>query len=218
MQTSQSGVTRLGGVQFMLHLQQPLGSQAGVVDISHASHLYYYKCCRWIEFQLISTWLRVPRFPPSSKLIPSLIHLAVVLCSEVIYGSYLGAEGLAGSTAPSVPPRWAAPFAIQSTDCEEGWLAGQTFTYIHSEVSPRDAGVPSLHVHAAIFRLRRGRLPCLPGVPLRVNRPLVNKQIDTDSGQLDWKLCDLIYWLVALIFYHIRRSTLTAPGHLATNE
>ena len=37
-----------------------------------------------------------------SKLTPSLIHLAVVLCSEVIYGSCSGAERLTGSTAPSV--------------------------------------------------------------------------------------------------------------------
>ena len=27
-----------------------MGSQAGVVDIKHASHLYY-KCCMWAEFQ-----------------------------------------------------------------------------------------------------------------------------------------------------------------------
>ena len=33
------------------------GSQAGVVNINHAFHLYY-KCCMWIEFQSISTWLR----------------------------------------------------------------------------------------------------------------------------------------------------------------
>ena len=37
-----------------------------------------------------------------AKLTPSLIHLAVVLCSEVIYGSCSGAERLTGSTAPSV--------------------------------------------------------------------------------------------------------------------
>ena len=34
-----------------------MGSQAGVVDINHAFHLDY-KCCMWIEFQSISTWLR----------------------------------------------------------------------------------------------------------------------------------------------------------------
>ena len=34
-----------------------LGSQASVVDIKHAFHLYY-KCCMWAEFQSISTWLR----------------------------------------------------------------------------------------------------------------------------------------------------------------
>ena len=46
-----------------------LGSQAGVVDISHAFHLYY-KCCMWIEFQSISTWLRgfSPGTPVSSLL------------------------------------------------------------------------------------------------------------------------------------------------------
>ena len=33
------------------------GSQAGVVDIDHAFHLYY-KCYMWIEFQSILTWLR----------------------------------------------------------------------------------------------------------------------------------------------------------------
>ena len=33
-----------------------VGSQAGVVDINRAFHLYY-KCCMWVEFQLILTWL-----------------------------------------------------------------------------------------------------------------------------------------------------------------
>ena len=47
------------------------GSQAGIVDINHAFHLYY-KCCMWIEFQSIPTWLR--GFPPSSKLTPSLFQ------------------------------------------------------------------------------------------------------------------------------------------------
>ena len=46
-----------------------MGSQAGVVDISHAFHLYY-KCCMWIEFHSISTWLRgfYPGTPVSSLL------------------------------------------------------------------------------------------------------------------------------------------------------
>ena len=35
---------------------------------------------------------------------------------------------------------------------------------------------------------------------------LVTKQIDADCRQLDSKLCDLIYLLVALIFCHIWRS------------
>ena len=47
------------------------------MDINHAFHLYLYKCCMWIGF------------PPSSKSTPRLFHLAVVLCSEVIYG-YMG--------------------------------------------------------------------------------------------------------------------------------
>ena len=43
------------------------GSQAGVVDINHAFH-FYYKCCMWIEFRSISTWLRgfSPGTPVSS--------------------------------------------------------------------------------------------------------------------------------------------------------
>ena len=40
---------------------------------------------------------RALRFPPSSKLTPTLTHLAVVLCSEVIYGSCSRAERLTGS-------------------------------------------------------------------------------------------------------------------------
>ena len=73
-----------------------LGSQAGVVNINHAFHLYC-KCCMWIEFQSISTWLRgfSPGTPVSSllKLTPSLIHLAVVLCSKVTHGPYSGCQG-----------------------------------------------------------------------------------------------------------------------------
>ena len=38
---------------------------------------------------------------------------------------------------------------------------------------------------------------------------LVNKEIDTDSRQVDRKLFDLIHLLVALIFCHIRRSIKT---------
>ena len=44
---------------------------------------------------------------------------------------------------------------------------------------------------------------------------LVNKQIDADCNckQLDSKLCDLIYLLVALIFCHIRRTIIRGfPG------
>ena len=37
-----------------LNMQYILGSQAGVVNINHAFHLYC-KCCMWIEFQSIST-------------------------------------------------------------------------------------------------------------------------------------------------------------------
>ena len=46
-------------------------------------------------------FLRALRFPPFSR----SIHLAVVLCSEVIHGSCSGAERLAGCTAPSIRPR-----------------------------------------------------------------------------------------------------------------
>ena len=44
-----------------------LRSQAGVISINYAFHLYY-KCCMWIEFQSISTWLRgfSPGTPVSS--------------------------------------------------------------------------------------------------------------------------------------------------------
>ena len=59
-------------------------------------------------------FLQAVRFPPSSKSTPSLIHLAVVLCSEVMHWLCSGAERLAGCTAPSIRPRWAASFAIQS--------------------------------------------------------------------------------------------------------
>ena len=53
-------------------------------------------------------------FPPSAKSTPSLFHLAVVLCSEVIHGSLSGAERLTSSTVSSFPPRRAAPLAIHS--------------------------------------------------------------------------------------------------------
>ena len=99
------------------------GSQAGVVDINHAFHLCGLSFSRsQPDFE---GFLRALRFPPSSKLTSSLIHLAVVLCSDVIYGSCSGPERLAGSTAPWVRPHWAAPFAY----CEKGWLAGKYYYY-----------------------------------------------------------------------------------------
>ena len=49
-------------------------------------------------------FLRALPFPPSSKSTPSLIHLAVVLCSEVIHGSCSGTERPASCTAPSIRP------------------------------------------------------------------------------------------------------------------
>ena len=45
------------------------------------------------------------RSPPSSKSTPSLVHLAVVVWSEVIRRSCSGPERLAGCTAPSIRPR-----------------------------------------------------------------------------------------------------------------
>ena len=101
-------------------------SQAGVVDINQKKNVV----CG-LSFSRsqpdFEGFPRALRFSPSSKLTPSLIHLAVVLYFEVIYGSCSGAERLTGRTAPSVRPPWAAPFAIQSTDCEKGWLAGLLF-------------------------------------------------------------------------------------------
>ena len=100
-----------------------MGSQAGKVDIYDAFHLYY-KCCMWIEFQSISTWLRgfSPGTPVSSLLkIDSQSYPSG--CGAVLR-SHIWIERLTSSTAPSVRLRWAAPFAIQSTDCEKGWLAG----------------------------------------------------------------------------------------------
>ena len=52
-----------------------------------------------------------------------------------VYGSCSGAERLTGSTAPSVQPRWAAPFAIQSMHCKKGWLAGLLFYSFYSILS-----------------------------------------------------------------------------------
>ena len=70
---------------------------AYIVNINHAFHLYckYYM---WIEFFSRSQpdfegFLRALRFPPSSKSTPSLIHLAVVLCSKVTNGPYSGCHG-----------------------------------------------------------------------------------------------------------------------------
>ena len=87
----------------------------------------------WLEFQSISTWLRgffsgCSGFPPSAKSTHSLFHQAVLLCSEVIHGSCSGAERLAGSTAPSVRSRWAAPLAIQSPTARKG---DQQVTYYY---------------------------------------------------------------------------------------
>ena len=48
---------------------------------------------------------------------------------------------------------------------------------------------------------RRGNINCK-------RYDLVSKKIDTDCRQLDSKLCDLIYLLVALIFCHVWRSIL----------
>ena len=46
-------------------------SVCGAADINHAFHLYY-KCCMWIEFQSISTWLR--GFPPGTP-VSSLLKI-----------------------------------------------------------------------------------------------------------------------------------------------
>ena len=56
-----------------------LGSQAGIVDINHAFHLYYNVVCGLSFSQSqpdFEGFLRAPRFPPSAKLTPSLIQYA----------------------------------------------------------------------------------------------------------------------------------------------
>ena len=63
-------------------------------------------CVGWVSADLNLTarvFLRrgTPVFLPSAKSTPSLFHLAMVLCSEVIHGSCSGAERPAGNTAPS---------------------------------------------------------------------------------------------------------------------
>ena len=56
-----------------------LGSQAGVVDINHAFHLYYNVVCGSSFSQSLPDFkgfLRALRFPPSAKLTLSLIQYA----------------------------------------------------------------------------------------------------------------------------------------------
>ena len=85
-----------------------LESQAGVVDINHAFPSATNVVCG-LSFSRsqpdFEGFFRALRFLPSSKSTPSLIRVAVVLCSEVIHGSCSGAERLAGCTAPSIRPR-----------------------------------------------------------------------------------------------------------------
>ena len=51
-----------------------LGSQAGVVEINHAFHLYYYNIVCGLSFSRsqpdFEGFLRALRFPPSAKLTP----------------------------------------------------------------------------------------------------------------------------------------------------
>ena len=60
----------------MMHVK---GSQAGVVDINHAFHIYYNVVCgssfsrSQPDFE---GFLQALRFPPSAKLTPSLIQYA----------------------------------------------------------------------------------------------------------------------------------------------
>ena len=54
-------------------------SQAGIVDINHASHLYYNVVCGSSFSRSQSDFEGLPRalrFPPSAKLTPSLIQYA----------------------------------------------------------------------------------------------------------------------------------------------
>ena len=103
-----------------------MGSQAGVVDINHTSTTNFVCGLSFSRSQPdFEGFFRALRFPPSSKSTPSLIHLAVVLCSEIIHGSCSGVERLAGSTVPFDPTSLSCALRNSVSDCEEGRLAGQ---------------------------------------------------------------------------------------------
>ena len=79
-------------------------------------------------------FLRALRFPLSSNSTPSLIHLAVVLCSEVIYGSVVFR-----CRSPSwlhsffYPTSFSCVLRNSVSDCEKGPLAGQILLTAQSE-------------------------------------------------------------------------------------
>ena len=73
------------------------------VLVENQSRLLHVVCgLSFSRSQRYEGFLCALRFPPSSKSTPCLIHLAVVLCSEVIHGSCSGTECPAGCTAPSI--------------------------------------------------------------------------------------------------------------------
>ena len=110
-----------------------MGSQAGVVDINHTSTTNFVCGLSFSRSQPdFEGFFRALRFPPSSKSTPSLIHLAVVLCSEIIHGSCSGAEHLAGSTVPFDPTSLSCALRNSVSDCEEGRLAGRILGQISS--------------------------------------------------------------------------------------
>ena len=118
-----------------------LGSQAGVEDINRAFHLYY-KCCMWVEFQLISTWLRgfSPGTPVSSLLkIDSQSNPSG--CDAMLRGhTRIVFRGQApGRRHSSFGPTSLSCVLLNSVyDCEKGRLASQILlitTWPHREYS-----------------------------------------------------------------------------------
>ena len=135
-QVDQSGAIGFGLVSHWLknwrEIFSQFGSQAGVVDINHAFHLYN-KCCMWIEFQSISTWLRgfSPGTPVSSLLkIDSKSNPSG--CGAVLRGHiWVVFRDRAPSWHHSSFDLTSLSCALWNSvfDCEKGRLAGQTFTF-----------------------------------------------------------------------------------------
>ena len=108
-----------------------LGSQAGVVDINHTFHLYN-KCCMWVEFQSISTWLRgFSPGTPVSTLLKMDSQSNPSGCGAVLRGhTWVVFRDRAPSWQHSSFDPTSLSCALWNSvfDCEKGRLAGQTFT------------------------------------------------------------------------------------------